>query len=152
MTNTKNTPEEDNNKARRHYPPSKAKYAKSHPTTGITTDITTRRRLLALQKRTRLPLGKLMLQGLPGFERDLGIAEARERAAGREEGYSDGFAAGDRAGYERARNEFAISYPGSVCGQPILMLPGSKSANAASEMLRRAGWDHQTCHVKRKAS
>jgi len=49
-------------------------------------------------------------------------------------------------GFKEAEEEFKITYPCSVCGQPIVMRPGGADHKGASNYLNSAGWGHSTCH------
>ena len=43
----------------------------------------------------------------------------------RKKGYSSGYKDGDKAGYKRGVQESRITYPCSVCGGELVMMPGA---------------------------
>ena len=71
---------------------------------------------------------------LPAIER-LSYENGRKR--GQDEGFDDA--------YNRAREEFEITYPCSVCGKPMTMKPGSESHKEMMDYMKEQGWRHKNC-------
>jgi hypothetical protein len=71
-----------------------------------------------------------------------------------DKGYSEGEGIGRKIGralgYDQATKEWRISYPCSICGEPIYMKPEDKDTKAAAEHLTSQGWGHSSCHKKQK--
>ena len=71
---------------------------------------------------------------LPAIEH-LSYENGRKR--GQDEGFDDA--------YNRAREEFEITYPCSVCGKPMTMKPGSESHKEMMDYMKEQGWRHKNC-------
>jgi len=70
-----------------------------------------------------------------------------------DQGYNDGFDKGHllgrREGAEEATNKWRVSYPCSVCGEPIYITPELTEWNKMiGEHLAPRGWKHGSCHKK----
>jgi len=50
---------------------------------------------------------------------------------------------GYNKGYEDAKEEYRITYPCTVCGEPVTMTPGDKSHREVKECLKN--WGHESC-------
>ncbi|MFG1449598.1 MAG: hypothetical protein AAE983_03025 [Thermoplasmataceae archaeon] len=59
------------------------------------------------------------------------------RSRGYEEGWSDGF--------DEAIEDYRITYPCSVCGKPIEMMPGDNDHKAMIGYMKEKGWAHSKC-------
>ena len=59
--------------------------------------------------------------------------------------YENGRKRGQDDGYNRAREEFEITYPCSVCGKPMNMEPGDKDHIAMRGYMKEHGWHHGDC-------
>ena len=71
---------------------------------------------------------------LPRLER-LSYENGRKR--GYDEGWSDGF--------DEAIEDYKITYPCSVCGKPIEMMPGDNGHKAMISYMKEHGWHHGNC-------
>ena len=60
---------------------------------------------------------------------------------GRKRGYVEGWG----EGYKSAEKEFKITYPCSVCGKSLEMLPGNKDYQKLKVYMKQNGWAHSTC-------
>jgi hypothetical protein len=123
--------------AKRHQPPSRARYATQHPTIGVHCDRDTYQRLVALRERSGLSLGQLVKQELGVLEKD--IDTVRTRA------YAEGLEAGRKAGYAHARSLYRPTYPCSICLGPVAIEPGSEEAKIAVAAVVEEGWAHAEC-------
>ena len=70
-----------------------------------------------------------------------------------DKGYSEGEGIGRKIGralgYDQATKEWRISYPCSVCGEPIYMKPEGNATKDAVEYLSKT-WGHTSCHEKQR--
>jgi hypothetical protein len=114
-----------------HQPPSRVRYAASHPTVGIHLTLEDHQRAQALRERTGLSFAQLFLLALERVELDLGPAEEKART----EGY--------KRGYEEARGRYRLSTPCIACRRPVVILPGSEMAAVAVAAL--GDWGHDEC-------
>jgi len=129
----------------RHQPPSRLRYAAQHPCIGVHVDVPTRDRLLELRRRSGLSFGQLVKQALGLLEKDVGSAWELGRKRGLEEGRQIGFVEGRDAALAKARSAYLLTYPCSVCGEPVEILRGSDSAEAAVAALVEDRWAHGRC-------
>jgi flagellar biosynthesis/type III secretory pathway protein FliH len=60
-------------------------------------------------------------------------------------GYDSGFKDGDKEGYQRGVHQYKVTYPCSVCGGELVMMPGARDHEAMKSMMKQAGWAHSTC-------
>lgn len=55
------------------------------------------------------------------------------------------FERGHHSGYREAERIYTITYPCSICGGLITIMPNSDSHKATQRYLREQGWAHNTC-------
>jgi predicted DNA-binding protein len=120
--------------AAKRQPPSRQRYAATHPAFAVHCDQETYARLKALRERSGLSLGRLVRQALGAVEHDIAEVEAQEAAA---------MERGCREGYRQARARFRLTAPCCRCGRPIEIEAGSEMATAATYALRI--WGHTDC-------
>src|SRR5438093_29308 len=54
----------------------------------------------------------------------------------------------ERQAYERAKRQYEIWYPCSVCGGRVPVAPNGKSHRSIIELMGKNGWGHASCHNK----
>ena len=116
----------------KHQPPSRRRYAATHPTIGV--HCVSQKMyddLIALRDLSGLSLGQLVLQDLGKVAMDVATVEAAARERGRLEGY------------QLAKAEYCLTTPCCHCGQPTEILAGSELADEAVRALR--AWGHIEC-------
>jgi hypothetical protein len=143
----------------RHRPPSQVRYAESHPSVTVHFDRETYTKLVELRERTGLTMNQLVRRNLGSEEREvdailargrrLGVVQGRKagRDAGLTEGYASGHTAGVAAGYESGRRDgareaiaqYRLTYPCSVCRQPIEVLVNGPEAPHLAAALSKWG-------------
>ena len=69
----------------------------------------------------------------------------KSRKAWMSKGYEKGFGEGRKKGFNEAEKKYRISYPCSVCQQPLIMLPGSADHTAMQKLMVQSGWSHKSC-------
>jgi hypothetical protein len=112
----------------KHQPPSRRRYAATHPTIGVhCVDQKMYDDLIALRERSGLSLGQLVLQALGKVAMDVAKVEFVGRARG----------------YWQAKARYCLTTPCSGCGQPLEILPGSELADEAVRAVR--AWGHIEC-------
>ena len=134
---------------RRREPPSRVRYAATHPTIGIHVTLEERELLRTLSANSGLSVTQLAKQALSILEADLEAVRkkclqegiGKGKALGQKEGYTEG----RRDGFAEAKAQYGIPYPCARCGGPMLLGAGSASAREAVRMLRAAGWGHKDC-------
>ena len=67
----------------------------------------------------------------------------------RKKGYDSGYREGDKAGYQRGVKQYKVTYPCSVCGGELVMMPGAKDHEAMKAFMKQAGWAHSSCIEKK---
>ena len=112
----------------KHQPPSRRRYAATHPTIGVhCVDQKMYDDLIALRDLSGLSLGQLVLQALGKVAMDVAKVEAVGRARG----------------YRQAKALYCLTTPCCHCGQPTEILAGSELADEAVRALR--AWGHIEC-------
>ena len=111
----------------RHQPPSRRRYAATHPTIGVHCDRETYDALMALRERSGLSFGQLVRQALGALEMDIETVEDVATVVG----------------YEQAAAQYRLRAPCSICGKPMDILAGSGMAAEAIRALRT--WGHVPC-------
>ena len=53
-------------------------------------------------------------------------------------------------GYKKGVTEYKITYPCSLCGEELVMLPDNKDHIAMKKMMVTGGWGHASCHEAKK--
>jgi hypothetical protein len=111
----------------RHQPPSRRRYAATHPTIGVHCDRETYDALISLRERSGLSFSQLVRQALGAVEMDIETVEDVATVVG----------------YEEAAAQYRLRTPCSVCGKPMEILAGSEMAAEAVRSLRN--WGHGPC-------
>ena len=132
---------------KKHQPPSRLRYAATHPTIGIHVTLEEREVLRTLSETTGLSVTQLTKQALGVLKADVEAVRKRGmqdgirkgKAAGRTEGYAQGRS----EGYATAKARYAVAYPCAKCGGDIVMRAGLADAIESVRMLRTAGWAHK---------
>jgi len=74
----------------------------------------------------------------------------KNRKAWTDKGYKKGFNEGRKQGYQQAVAEYRITYPCSICGEDLIIIPNNPDHEAMKPMMAKAGWAHTICHEERK--
>jgi hypothetical protein len=134
---------------RRRLPPSRVRYAATHPTIGIHVTLEERELLRSLSANSGLSVTQLAKQALGILEADVEAVRKKSLLEGIRKGkalgHQEGYAEGRRDGFAEAKAQYGIPYPCARCGGPLLLAAGSASAREAVRMLRAAGWRHKEC-------
>jgi hypothetical protein len=129
----------------RHRPPSRARYAATHPSKTVHFDQETYAMVEELLERSGLTANQFIRQALGSMERHIGEIQERGRLRHTEEGRKLGFAEGYQRGYAEAATKFGLPYPCPGCGEPIVLEAGDEDACRALELLAQEGWGHKDC-------
>jgi hypothetical protein len=62
-----------------------------------------------------------------------------------DKGEDDGFDKGNKWGYQKAKQEYEITYPCSICGELISFKPNSDCHKDVMQFLKENGWRHSAC-------
>lgn len=116
-------------RSKKHLPPSRVRYEKSHPTVSLRISREMRRKLDEVKEQYGLSVADVVRFGVEIAEPDLGSA----------------FDQGLSEGYEIARAEFEVTFRCSRCGRRHLSITDEKTKEAVSDLLYRAGWHSPTC-------
>ena len=111
-----------------HKPPSRVKYDESHPTVSARVDQKLYDELKELQKLTKKSLTDIL----------------REAVRKQKPWAKDAYDLGQKAGYESAKREFAVTYSCSVCGG-VLTVSTQNERKAIAQYMRESGWSHDKC-------
>jgi len=65
-------------------------------------------------------------------------------------GEDDGFDKGNKWGYQKAKQEYEITYPCSICGELCYIHPNSDCHKDVMQFLKKEGWRHAKCIDKKK--
>lgn len=114
--------------------PSRIKYDKNHPTVSGRVTVETKEKLyknlailgMSLPDALRVLAGELEVKAIP-------VEEAK------------------KAGYEEARNRYAVTYQCNVCGKTLVVTSAAEKAAIAKYMLEHR-WGHPECHKRRQQS
>jgi hypothetical protein len=115
-------------KKKAHKPPSRIRYDQSHPTVSARVDRKLYDELKELQKLTKKSLAEIL----------------REAVRKQKPWAKDAYDLGQKAGYDSAKRDFAVSYRCSVCGGLITMRSEDEK-KAAAQYMREHGWGHGKC-------
>jgi flagellar biosynthesis/type III secretory pathway protein FliH len=74
----------------------------------------------------------------------------KSRKTWTDKGYKKGYGEGHRQGHNKGVAEYKITYPCSVCGEKLVMIPDNKDHVAMKKMMINAGWGHSSCHETKK--
>jgi hypothetical protein len=75
----------------------------------------------------------------------------KSRKTWTDKGYKKGYGEGHRQGYKKGVAEYKITYPCSICGGELVMMPGNKDHVAMKTMMVNGGWAHSTCLEAKKS-
>lgn len=131
--------------SRKPQPPSRVKYAYENPTIGIHVTRQEREFLGTLSQKSGRSVSQLCKQALGILKTDIDSVRTHCLQEGHATGKRVGRAEGRREGYAEAMARYRFAYPCPKCGEQIVILTGSKIADAAVEMLTEAGWGHAQC-------
>ena len=115
-------------KKKAHKPPSRIKYDQSHPTVSIRVDQELYDKLKELRELSKKSLGDIL----------------REAVKKQGPWAKDAYDLGQKAGYDSAKREFAVTCRCSVCGG-ALTVTSAKAKEAAAQYMREHGWKHGNC-------
>jgi len=73
----------------------------------------------------------------------------KNRKTWTDKGYKKGRKDGDSQGHQRGVSEYRITYPCSICGKEIVMLPNNPDHEAMKPMMKNTGWHHNACQDKK---
>ena len=65
-----------------------------------------------------------------------------------DKGYKKGYDVGYKKGHQKSETENRITYPCSICGGELVMIPGNKDHKVMKSLMKDAGWAHSSCHKK----
>jgi len=132
--------------SRKRQPPSRVRYAYENPTIGIHVTREERELLRTLSQESGRSVSQLVKQALSILKADIDAIRTHCLQEGIAKGKRIGRAEGRREGNAETVARYRLAYPCPKCGEPIVILVGSKIADAAIEMLAGAGWRHAQCH------
>jgi len=112
---------------RKHQPPSKVKYNKSHPTVSIRVSSDLYAKLKDLREKSGKSLGDILREALSKQ------APTAQRAFDR--------------GCAKAREIFQVTYACSVCGG-LMQVTSTDEKQAIARYMRESGWHHVNCPNK----
>jgi flagellar biosynthesis/type III secretory pathway protein FliH len=69
----------------------------------------------------------------------------KSRKTWTDKGYKKGYGEGHRQGHNKGVAEYKITYPCSVCGEKLVMIPDNKDHVAMKKMMINGGWAHSSC-------
>ena len=76
----------------------------------------------------------------------------KSRKTWTDKGYKKGYGEGHRQGHNKGVAEYKITYPCSVCGKELIMIPDNKDHVAMKTMMNTGGWAHSSCLEAKKIS
>ena len=107
-------------------PPSRLKYEKQHP-------------VIAIRLSKEL---KEILDEIKNGSEDLSYADLiKSGLKNVAVEYKKAFS----GGYEKARQDWQITYPCYICGGEVVVSPGSEDHKALIKALKNEEWSHQAC-------
>ncbi len=115
-------------KKKAHKPPSRIKYDQSHPTVSVRVDRALYDELQELREMSKKSLGDIL----------------REAVKKQKPWAKDAYDLGQKAGYDSAKREFAVTYRCSVCGG-VLTVTTADEKRAVAQYMREHGWKHGKC-------
>jgi len=111
-----------------HKPPSRIRYEQSHPTVSARVDKKLYDELKELQELTKKSFTDIL----------------REAVRKQKPWAKDAYDIGQKAGYDSAKREFAVTYRCSVCGG-ALTVSSPEEKKAIAQYMREHGWGHGNC-------
>lgn len=149
-------------------PPSRKRYAASHPTIGVHVDLPTHARLKKLRDESGMSYGYLVRRALGVVEKEVERIMRRGFNKGRHAGYAEGKKAGlvegDSAGYQKGLKEgradglaegrregseeaerYMVEYRCARCGEAIVIERGDLAAAHAVAAVEAARLAHMQC-------
>lgn len=114
-------------KSKRHYPPSYYRYKEKHKTITIQVPNDLYYQIDAIKGN------KTYAQ----FIKDLLINEVKE--------LNEWW----QAGYDEAKNDFGISVPCALCGEPVYAMQGTDLYNHIKELIAKEKWYHMKCYEQK---
>ena len=122
---------------KRHKPPSRIRYEKTHPVISV-----------------RMP--KKWIDDLDAYLDEQGLSRGdfyrislgKQKANYRRayiQGYNKGYNIGLNAEYEKGMQDWGIQFPCRICGELVYIPPNSDCHKAIIEFLRECGWAHAEC-------
>jgi len=67
-----------------------------------------------------------------------------------DKGEDDGLDKGNKQRYQKAKQEYEITYPCCICGELLYIHPNSDSHKAVMQFLKEKGWGHAKCVDNKK--
>jgi hypothetical protein len=107
-----------------HKPPSRIRYERSHPTISVRVSRELHDEIKNLMKITGKSMGDVLREA-----HDKQMPSAKKAY---------------QAGYDYAKDLFAVSYPCSVCGAQIA-LTSKEAKEAVAQYMKDRGWHHTRC-------
>jgi len=109
---------------KKHVPPAKIKYDKTHPVISIRIDQDLKKELMELKEKSDKSVGDILREAI-------GVQKKSTKQA-----YNLGFT--------KARHTYLVLYKCSVCGKPIIVDTYAQR-EAAALYMREHGWKHVKC-------
>jgi hypothetical protein len=112
---------------KKHQPPAKIKYDKSHPTISIRVDQELKKKLDEIKEVSGKSVGDILREAV-------GVQAASAKSA-------------YEKGYTKAKKEWGVTYKCAVCGGTMWIISPEEKKDAAQYM-REHGWAHGKCLQK----
>ena len=122
-------------RTKKHIPPSRVRYEKSHPVVSCRVKISERDRIEVVKQADGKSNTDILLLGLELAEPQVKKAEQLKKQA-LDDGYKKGFAA--------AKARYVVNYPCSVCGKMISATSANEKV-VMSEHMQELKWAHGEC-------
>ncbi|MCK4347015.1 MAG: hypothetical protein KAW47_00215 [Thermoplasmatales archaeon] len=106
-------------------PPSRLKYEKNHPTISLRISKELKDVIEEIRAKSGDSYAEIIKSGLKNVE--------------------DSYNFGYKDGYAKAKEDWQITYPCSICTAEIPVSPGSEAHKALIKALKNEGWGHQAC-------
>jgi len=112
----------------KHYPPSMVKYQKSHPAVTVRFSLEEYEEIKEMAKLKKKSINRLIKEAIGVIEREI-IDYNHARFAG----------------FDEARKQYEITFPCSICGEPMTMYPDDNMHNKMKGFIKEGGWAHSDC-------
>ena len=122
---------------KRHVPPSRERYEKSHPTVTVRVTAELYEELQELRTTAGFSFGQVLRSGLDKAQ----LAVEKGLDGARREGYRQGLA----KGCEVTRAKYSVDYYCSGCKRKHLTITQNNEKNAAARLMFEAGWRSPRC-------
>lgn len=109
---------------KRHQPPSRIRYNRTHPTVSIRVSADLYDKLKDLREKSGKSLGDILREAL------------RKQAPTVQKAFENG--------YSKAREEFGVTYACSACGR-LMQVRSLDEKRAIADYMRNYGWRHVSC-------